>query len=73
MPTVAGLDPDRLAITSYHNPKSKFDSQYGIVSFHEWCKLEAKRFLADGIKTRITASPLAVAGGKHIRLERVEG
>ena len=44
---------DKVMISQWCGPLEKFNSQYGFITFREWCEHEQKRFAAAGKKTEI--------------------
>ncbi len=41
------------SITHYENPKFKLDSQWGRITYLEWCELESARLNAAGAHTSL--------------------
>lgn len=41
------------ALTQYGRPEERFESQYGDVSYREWCENEIKRFARRGHRAHI--------------------
>ena len=52
MPAVT-LQPGERELTVSASQTSRLDSEYGNVSYLEWCELEARRFRASGRYARV--------------------